>query len=862
MSETLKTGGAIPFRLWSVAGTLLVLVMVLTLMPALPIGSGSAQAAEQQDRAAPLDLNSASLDEMLTLPIPEDLARRIHDYRNFVRPFANVYELNEIAGMTSEFFQVLKPLVSTMPPDDEDPSIARLSASYRQVRRYLGQEGSSEGLVDEYLDKMRNPENINSMDLYDLMSYQNVSPVDATNILIARGRLGKFESSRQMRGSDGLRYWAYRNLRDFVVYSEEEKVSDASRSVTGYVQTRYWETPFFSDDEEIGSFTSGVPSSGKFFVGDVGIFQPGWMNKIRVNVEGGYQAGVISSREFGEESWDNTLKGYVGVNDKQWGDFRLKAAYLGNYRVAYGLGLIMDNTDFIHFRKTGFGFNKRLLGIHGDLSRTYEYHLTGGAVEGSYGPINASMFISSDHKDGILNPDGTINRYVIMQPRPESEWLDERIADNGLPTGLRRNAFKEDMIGGNMKVMLAPGTYIGVTGYEARYNRGFSPDDSTLIIEPGRLEARDVEITNAYNSVVQNGDGTVTEHLWRRIMGAEAQGVYKNVSLQGEYAFIQDPRNSFFNSKNPDAYIVNAYGQWENLHLLAIYRDYDVGFDNPYGRAFSNDSRYEMTLLDSPFRLNDGLYTWLETTTPQPKAEQGMYLEMRYRISRTLILSGLSFDQWTRKADGAELMRYTLKGEYQPLFNLRFRVRHRYSSRSESDPFDTRKFQNWETRWQMIALLSNYNRLAFMYMNSNVMFPPRQRWPFAGTVDPVPPDSFISSAVGTNGAPGHAFEVRYEHNLTPGIQLSFASSMYDGFFWNFEGNEFVLLDGTGFRNWFKVESRVSQRLLFQLKVTRDHNLPKTYVDIRDFGAELDPNPDATYVPRDETVVRLQMDYTF
>jgi len=362
---------------------------------------------------------------------------------------------------------------------------------------------------------------------------------------------------------------------------------------------------------------------------------------------------------------------------------------------------------------------------------------------------------------------------------------------------------------------------------------------------------------------VDNGDGTVTEYRWRRVMGAEAQGVYKNVSIQGEYAFLQDPRHTFFNVKNPDACIINGYGQWENFHLLAIYRDYDVGFDNPYGRAFSNDSKYEMTLLSSPYRLNDGLYTWMETTTPQPKAEQGLYLETRYRISQKLTLSGLSFDQWTRKADGAELMRYTIKGEYQPLFNLRFRVRHRYSSRSESDPFDTRKFQNWETRWQMIGLLSNYNRVAFMYMTSNVMFPPRQRWPFSGTPEPQDPGSDIFTSLGTNGAPGNAFEVRYEHNLTPGIQLSFASSMYDGFFWNFEGNEFVLLDGTGFRNWFKVETRVSQRLLFQLKITRDHNLPKTYVDIREFGSEIKPpTPDATYVPRDETLVRLQMDYTF
>ena len=158
-----------------------------------------------------------------------------------------------------------------------------------------------------------------------------------------------------------------------------------------------------------------------------------------------------------------------------------------------------------------------------------------------------------------------------------------------------------------------------------------------------------------------------------------------------------------------------------------------MGFDNPYNRAFSNDNRYEQTLLDAPYRLNDDLYAWLDATTPQPKPEQGLFLETRYRISRQLILSGLQFDQWTRKADGADLMRYTIKGEYQPIFNLRFRVRHRYSSRSETNPDDVRAFRNWETRWQMIAMLSNYNRLAFTYMTSNVIFPARPR--LSGTAE-------------------------------------------------------------------------------------------------------------------------------
>ncbi len=831
---------------------LAVALMCLSVAPGL--AADPADPAEA-DRHPPIDLNTAPDEAILGLPIPQELAKSIIDHRVYMAYFDNVYDLMDVPGMTPEYFAVLKPLVSTLPPPEEDASLTRLSASYRQAQRYLGQEGSNEGLVDEYLDKMRSPENVNDMDLFDLMSYQNVSPVDATNILKARERLGRFESGRQLRRSDGLRYWSYRNLRDFVVYDDVE--SESSKTVTGYAQTKYSNTPYYQGgDDEVGDVIA--TGSNINFRPEGDFFTPRMLNKIRVNVKGGFSAGILTSREYAEVNWDEQVKAFVGVQDKQFGGFRLKGLYFGNYRVAYGLGLIMDNTDFIHFRKTGFGFNKRLLGIHADLSRSYEYKLTGGAAEGSWGPVHASFFVSSDTKDAVLNPNGTLNRYITMRPRLPQDFLADREESNnpGQTSGLQRDAMQEDMVGGNMKVMLAPGTFVGVTGYEARYNRGWDPTEETLFLPDATITARDNEVWNSYQSYFVDENGVVTESNFRRVMGAEAQAVYKNVSVQGEYAFVQDPRNSFFNSKNPDAYIINAYSQWDNLHLLGIWRDSDVGYDNPYNRSFSNDNRYEQTLMDAPYRLKDDPYTLIESETPQAKPEKGMFLEMRYRISRSLILSGLQFDKWKRKADGADLMRYTIKGEWQPLFNLRLRVRHRYSNRSENDPNDVRTFQNWETRWQLITLLSNYNRLQFTYMTSNVMFPARPR--LSGTAEP----SSLDPGVGTNGDPSKAFEVRYEHQFTSGLKFTLASSVYDGFFWNFEGNEFVLLTDNGFRNWFKIESRVSERLLFQLKVTRDHGIPNTYIDVRRFGEETPPTPDSSYAPMDQTFVRLQMDYTF
>ncbi len=793
-----------------------------------------------------LDLNRASLEQIQGLPIPREVARAIWEHRSYVRFFDDLFDLRDVPGVTSEVIATLRPLVAVLPPPEPDLAIQRMSASYRQVQNYLGQEGSSEGLVDEYLDLLQEPADVNELDLFDLMSFQNVSPVDAANILKARERLGGFGDARQLRRAEGLRYFAFRNLRDFVVYDERELPADDK--VRADYQLRYYDTPIYAGDDE-DAFVR---------LRNVQLYQPAMSHKLRVDLPAGFRAGARTFRGLGEPDWDETRKGFVEVKNKDVGPFALKRAVVGNFRVGLGLGLVMDNTDFIHFRKTGYGWNKRPLGLRGDLSRTHQHKLTGAGVEGRLGALHLTMFGSTDDRAGILNPDGTVNRGILMNPRFSQAGLDS------LAPAIDRDAFQEDLLGANAKVILAPGTYLGATVLHSNYDRAFDSRIETIL--PGGTgsqfyEARDSEIGAAYTSVYEDtAAGTRTAYEWRRIYGLEAQAVYRNLAIQGEYAWLQDPRASFLSGDSPDAWLVNTFAQWSNLHLLAIYRDYDIGFDNPYMRSFSNDSKYEQTIIDSPYRLENDLYGWLGTDTPQPKGERGLFLDMRYRLSRHFIINGLQFDTWERKSDGADQWRYTARLEYQPKFNLRFRLRHRTSSRTEANPRDVRTFKSWENRLQMIMLLSNYNRLQLTYMRSNVNFPARQR--LAYPAPPGDPDVDDLSAVGSAAVPASALEVRYEHNVTPWLGLTFASSIYDGFLWNFEGNEFVLLDDAAFRNWLKVESRIGERTLFQLKVTKDHGLPGTYVDIREFGDALPPTPDATYIPRDDLYVRLQIDHSF
>jgi len=99
-------------------------------------------------------------------------------------------------------------LVATIPPKTKEDWIRRYDESFRQIQRFLSQEGSREELADEYRDLLLEPRDVNTMSLYALQSYQNVSPVDATAILNARERSGAIQGSRQLRSVDGLSYWA------------------------------------------------------------------------------------------------------------------------------------------------------------------------------------------------------------------------------------------------------------------------------------------------------------------------------------------------------------------------------------------------------------------------------------------------------------------------------------------------------------------------------------------------------------------------------------------------------------------------------------------------------------------------------
>jgi hypothetical protein len=208
-------------------------------------------------------------------------------------------------------------------------------------------------------------------------------------------------------------------------------------------------------------------------------------------------------------------------------------------------------------------------------------------------------------------------------------------------------------------------------------------------------------------------------------------------------------------------------------------------------------------------------------------------------------------------ADGADERRLTFRGEYRPVFPVRFLMRHRISSRHEQRQDDVRNFTSWDTRMEMRVNLSRFDQVRFLYSTSSVEFSARGRLNGQATGGDTREDS-----TATVGLPAKALQASLTHNFNDYLSATISTEVYDGFLYNYEDNEFIVVDGTGFRNWIMVRSRLSEQLSWRFKWTSDHQLPRTFVDIRDFGALTPPTPDASNAREDRSSYRFQLDFSF
>jgi len=846
---------------------------------------------------AGLDLNTSSLQELKTLPITDQQAEDIYNYRFYIDYFKSIYDLREIESIDQKTLNKLKPLVIVSHYKTEDEAALRRDEIHLLIERLGSNEGLQEGMSDVWEDYLMTPRNINKMPFSDIMNLPNTSAIDVTAIMKRRANGDTLSNYRDLRYSPGISYYGAKNIRYYVYYKDQP----ISNRVFVDYQLKYTDLPYAGDvmdmyKESMIRLADGTPNEKlQSYWGYLNMQsnRSAVMNKFRIRFMNEWKAGVLTNSVKGNESFfldendklvDNA-KFYLGYEKEidLFGKNFLKI-YAGNYRATFGEGLVMENTDSYSPRQTGYGFNKRITGIIGDLSRTQEYSLRGIALDWKRDNLNAVLFLSSDKKDAVIydsNNNGVLDKddYALCYISRTNNFSNDEMEDaeiffndyngntNTANIAPRKDALDENIIGAHLEYSPFIGTHIGFTGYEATYNRDFVVPDSLeelqniLVYESDTASEKwkmaDAEITNMYSTKTEEYDRN-----YRRVYGFDWRTTLNNTSVQGEYAEMEVDGELYKLGDDPKAILISSYTQFENLNFLAMFRHYDLDFDNPYQRSFSESEKFDDTVFEKlRYGLRNTLLSDVYLNSTQPSAERGFYFETRYQFHRMFTITKAYLDLWERLSDGRRGLRFQGTLEFKPIHQLRFRLRHKVQIKRDDEFLDRGKSQADETELKLITYLSNFDKISMGIIYAKVLQPPYlsilSNPAFAGASD-------MAQAIATTD--GDMVYVDYTHNFNKNLKVIGSVAYWKAYgasFWDFEDVEldFEQTD-RGFKYWFAVSSRVSNNLYISFKFKYKKFLTRQ-LEYRDYN-EI-PEEGEWYfdrVEQKENIIRLQLDWKF
>ena len=864
-----------------------------------------------------LDLNTATLQEIMQLPVSEIQANDIYNYREYVSFFESLYDLRKIPSIDQITLLRLKPLVLVSLYREEDEVSIRRAEIQDLLERLDSNEGGSEGMSDVWEDYLMTPQNVNQMHFDDFVSLPNVSPIDAVALLKRIAQGDTIADMRDMRNTVGLSYYGNTNLRSYVYYKEPPVKNRMFFDANLQYYTRYFEEgsrdmyrePILRSDYGVSGVV--IPhDKRKSYWGYFNLdkLDPDMMVKLRARYGNHFKLGLMNYTAKGEtplidqgsEDIIADTKMYAGYENNQLPILKnttLKA-YVGDYRATFGEGLVMENTDFYSARKTGSGFSKRIMGITPDLSRTQEYGLRGGSVEiknpwfgitafGSATKKDAvvymqreldSLGVATDYLTPVVGADGKyqVLSYVNSSVRFDNDELREAEAqfNNELRQGgayavpyinlaTRKDFLEEKLWGTHLQVSPLIGTKLGFTTYTALYdNANFVVGDWNTLQTQLIRDSYYYKVFKQLDSELVGMYSTQTDKYtrdYRRVIGFDGITVLGNTSIQGEYAELSVDGEDIKLGDDPKAYLVSAYTQYENLYFLTLFRHYDIDFDNPYSNAFSEHEKFTDTSLDKYiYALTNPTLSDIYQNSSQAQPEHGVYFETRYKFNNYFTVGRSYLDLWERLSDGRRSARFQSELEFRPLFQVSMRLRFKNQINRYDDLADRGVSKTNEYTMSLRTFLSARDFLEFEYRYNTVWSPP-----YTSLTNPAD-EGNNSMAAAMMLMTGDYIGVNYTHNFNPSLKLTGSFVFWYGHgisHWDWEDMEIDFMGEKGAKTWVALHSRISQNLYVTLKY-RNKSYQSKELRIRQYNEAIDAENYFERVLHNENTIRLTLDYRF
>lgn len=804
-----------------------------------------------------ININNSEFDELINIPIDKHKILKIYDYIQSNGKIKSIYELNNISELTYNDLDILKKYISIK---DETKLFKKQKYSYTSLRLISNDGFADNGMTTNLLNHYYDPFNINLIGYDELLSISNVSPMDAVAVLKQQER-GQIRGSFELKNSPGISNYGYRNLLKFINYNNDFVKTYSVR--VGLLANNFPSLSGSSSEEE-GTSVQNLFHQNPETISKV-IFSKKFINSSN-NVYNNQKmlVGFLRHNNMGEKGDIYDAKSFISIEDIYISgtNIKLDRFVLGNFIGAFGSGVVFDSNDFYRPRMTGYKFGKRLVGVHPDLTRSSQYVFNGLAAQLSSKKFRLSMFYSKNSRDAIINLDGSFSTFITMRPRFGYGYNSNiyKIHENML------DAVDEMTYGTNFRYSISSSTHIGFTIYESLYSRELDPQVLESIIGGDDPEyqgddrylnyqsnSADPEIEAMYSSSGKSWFWNGAKSF-RQVSGIEFSKVIGKMSFQAEYGELnKDSEPLKLGDGDPNAYIISSYISFDTFDFIMLYRDYDLHYDNPYQRSFSEYSRFKSTIFEDDYWLEDPIFYNLYSNNPQPQAEKGIYVESRYQFHEDLV-SSIQYDVWRRKADDALYYNLVTKLEWRPVFNYRIYLRYKWKRRGADDLLHPSPFYSREARIRFQLRLSNFNNVELFYAWNYTTFSPRPRL----TLSNNPLVSEMN--VGDIGSPDRSLGFSFSHNIDENLNFKFGSLYCDGFLWYIEDNDFKLFEtvmGLS-HNWLSFNYNPNQIMSFKLKISQSTYYP--YTTIVGGNTETGNFINNPYIFDEDLNYKIQLDY--
>ena len=826
-----------------------------------------------------ININKANMIELNQLPLSNEKINLIYNYLNLFGEIGSIYELLSIDEIDAEDFNILKKHViikkrNRLKPNFKNihnrnnPKESLTNEEYQSLliknnydyngKRLLSYDGTPNESGSEYhVDYYFNSRNINNISFNKLVSFKNVSPMDAVAVMMQKKR-GDIRGSFQLKNSPGISYYGYKNLLKYVDYSDN---SNAYTFRLGFLTTDYEVQSNLEDAVETANNVININNSIPYTITKASLVK-------NLSNDSFIKVGLLRQNNLGDpvNIYNDKCSVMLSNNFSNNRKIRIDKLILGNYTAAFGQGIVFDSRDSYNRNRTGYKFDKRNLGFYTDMTTGHEFTLNGLAIESSLSEyFDISFFFSKDKRDAVINEDGSFSSLIVLDNRFGYGYSGnkDKIYENMI------ESLEEVTYGGNIMFSSKYNKLrFGVNLYESLYDRELDPQFLETIIGGDDPEyqgdsryltyysnSADPEIESLYHSNAISSDSWLIN--WdktasrRQVTGLEFSYIVGKMSLQLEYGELNlsDKFMKLFDG-DPHAYIFSSFIKFDTFDFIMLYRDYDIDYDNPYQRSFSEYQFGKTTILEDSYWLEDPIFENLYSNNPRPQAERGIYIESRYQFYKTLIGS-IEYDIWTRKADEARYFNIVTKLDWNPLFNYRINFRYKWKGRGIDNINHPSPFYAREARIRFNLRLSNFNNMELLYSWSSVSFNPKPRLIYNS-------NPFIyEMSTGGVGSPDHSLGVSFSHNFDDDLNVKFGVLYAGGFMWYIEDDTFVLLDDQS-RTWvsFNFSPEKSMSLKFLLSYAVKNPTTTVYSGQTDLGNNIN-NP---FSFNEKLSYKIQIDY--